>query len=326
MTLTAGVLSFPGVVLVSSPDAGRSQRLPRARKAFAAAGLQIICEIPVPQLSSLNDVIRRSGSSPPLIVAAGGDGTVGAVADRLAFTELVLGILPLGTSNDFARSLGIPTNIERAVALLTSGKIATVDLGRVTCVGDKSRHFAHAATVGLNVNFAKLATRASLRKRLRRLTYVVAAALAFRHPDHFDCRLTHDGEVETLRLTQLSVINAPVFGGFLGLRVTGVSTDDGLLDVLAVEVLPVYRLFLAALYAVGRIKRPVTGVHPYHVRELSATSDPPLDLAVDGEVFGTLPADFVVAGAALHVITPACRMKAPTSDPQLSRGNGDGSK
>jgi diacylglycerol kinase (ATP) len=278
--------------------------LPRARKALAAAGLQIISEVPVQQLSSLHEVISRSGPSPPLIVAAGGDGTVGAVADRLAFTELVLGILPLGTSNDFARSLGIPTNIDRAVALLTSGKIATVDLGRVTCVGDKSRHFTHAATAGLNVNFARLATRATLRKRLRRLTYVVAAAVAVRHPDSFDCRLAHSGEVETLRLTQLSVINAPVFGGFLGLRVTGVSTEDGLLDVLAVDVLPIFRLFLAALYAVGRIRRPVKGVHPYHVRELSATSESPLDLAVDGEVFGTLPADFVVAGAALRVVTP----------------------
>ena len=278
--------------------------MPRARRALAAAGLQIISEVPVQQLAGLHEVISRSGPSPPLIVAAGGDGTVGAVADRLAFTELVLGILPLGTSNDFARSLGIPTNIDRAVALLTSGKIATVDLGRVTCVGDKSRHFTHAATVGLNVNFARLATRATLRKRLRRLTYVVAAAVAVRHPDSFDCRLAHSGEVETLRLTQLSVINAPVFGGFLGLRVTGVSTDDGLLDVLAVEVLPIFRLFLAALYAVGRIRRPVKGVHPYHVRELNASSESPLDLAVDGEVFGTLPADFEVAGAALRVVTP----------------------
>jgi YegS/Rv2252/BmrU family lipid kinase len=261
-------------------------------------------EVPAQELASLHDVLRPLGSPPPLIVAAGGDGTVGAVADKLAFTELVLGILPLGTSNDFARSLGISSNIDRAVALLTVGKVATVDLGRVTTAGGKATHFAHAATAGLNVNFAKLATRASLRKRMRRLTYAVAAAVAFRHRDPFDCTLVHDGEAHSLRLTQLSVINAPVFGGFLGLRVAGSNTDDRLLDVLAVEVLPAYRMVLAALYAVGRIKRPVKGVHPYHLRELSVQCASPVELAVDGEVLGTLPADFEVAGDALRVITP----------------------
>jgi diacylglycerol kinase family enzyme len=154
------------------------------------------------------------------------------------------------------------------------------------------------------VNFAKLATRASLRKRLGRLTYIVAAVRALQHREHFSCQLSFYGRTEHLTLTQLSVINAPVVGGFLGMRVAGASPDDRLLDVLAVELVPVHKLVLAGLYAVGKIKRPVTGIRPYHVRELRAHSDTPLELSLDGEVSGTLPADFVVVGEALRVVTP----------------------
>jgi diacylglycerol kinase family enzyme len=195
-------------------------------------------------------------------------------------------------------------SIDKAALLLRSGKVSSVDLGRVIPAGRRPVHFVHAATVGLNVNFAKLATRASVRKRLGRLTYIVAAVRALEHREHFNCVLTLDGDVEHLTLTQLSVINAPVFGGFLGLRVAGARPDDRLLDVLAVELIPMHRLFLAGLYAVGKIKRPIRGIRPYHVRELRVHSDTPLELSLDGELAGTLPADFVVVGEALRVVTP----------------------
>lgn len=291
-------------VLVASPNAGRSGKLISARAAPDEAGIEVVADLPIDRLARLDEVIRQCGPERPLVIAAGGDGTVGAVADRLAATGLVLGVLPLGTSNDFARSIGIPTRVDRAVRLLRTGKVATVDLGRVTPAGGEPVHFVHAATVGLNVDFAKLATRASLRKRLGRLTYVAAATVALRHRNHFSCELTLDGHVERLQLTQLSVINAPVFGGFLGLRVVGSNADDRLLDVLAVEVVPARRLLLAGLYAVARVRRTVRGIRPYHVRELRVHSSTQLELSLDGEVSGVLPADFVVAGEALRVVTP----------------------
>jgi len=89
-------------------------------------------------------------------------------AGHLAGTENPLGILPLGTGNDFARSLDIPLNPRRAARLLAIGEIARVDLGRLTRPTGAPRYFAHAATVGLNVDFAKLATRASVRGGMRR--------------------------------------------------------------------------------------------------------------------------------------------------------------
>jgi YegS/Rv2252/BmrU family lipid kinase len=292
------------VVLVASPHAGRSHQLERARAALAANGLTIARELPIQQLSDLGPLLRDSSGEGWLVIAAGGDGTVGAVSNYVANSRAVLGILPLGTSNDFARSLGIPMKIEKAVRLFTEGKVSTVDVGRLVVAGEEPRHFVHAATAGLNVSFAKLATRASLRRRLGRLTYAVAGALALRDLRSFGCRLTYEGRTERYELTHLSVINAPVFGGFLGMRVSGSDPDDGLLDVLAVEALPAHRLILVAIHQLFHIGRPIKGIHAIHVGELKAHTDEPLEVALDGEVLGRLPADFVVAGEALRVVTP----------------------
>jgi diacylglycerol kinase (ATP) len=288
-------------VLLTSPNAGSSRGLALARAAMLKADFDILEEIPVQAHHRLVVWLSHPGAQRPLVVAAGGDGTVGTAADYLADTETVLGILPLGTSNDFARSLGLPTDPVRAARLLVTGKISTIDAGRVIVPGQPPRHFVHAATVGLNVSFAKLATQASLRRRFGRLTYAVAAAQALRAYESFDCELQYDGHHQRLRLLHLSVINAPVFGGFLGLRVRAANLDD---RILAVEHLSRRRLLLAALQPVLGLRRPIRGMHTLRVRTLHVHTNQPLDITLDGEVDGTLPADFEVAAEALRVLTP----------------------
>lgn len=290
-------------VLVVSPHAARVARdIARARQALASSGAEIVTELTVDDVQQVRAAVRAHDAA--YVIAAGGDGTVGAVADQIAHSGTVLLILPLGTSNDFARSLRIPMNVDEAVALLSRGKVSTIDLGRLDAPNQMSRRFVHAATVGLNVNFAKLATRASIRRRFGRLTYVVVAALTLRDVHSFNCRLGHGAQTEDLDLTQLSVINAPVFGGFLGLRVIGSRSDDGLLDVLAVGVLPTWRTILAGLYQLLHFKRPLQGVRALHSSELAVDADQALDVSLDGEIAGKLPCRFAVDAKALRVITP----------------------
>jgi diacylglycerol kinase (ATP) len=229
---------------------------------------------------------------------------VGTVADRLAGTEHVLGVLPLGTSDNFARSLGIPVDPRRAAALLTDGKVATVDLGRFVPSGQRPRHFVHAATVGLNVGFARIATRGDVRERLDRFAYLLAAAYAMRKRPAFCCELRYAGTAETMTLTQLSVINAPVFGGPLQLSVPASNPDDRLLDMLAVEDITPGRMFLSGTSLLLGTRRPVPGIRVWHAPGLHVRADEPLEVTLDGEIRGTLPGDFEVAGEALRVITP----------------------
>jgi diacylglycerol kinase family enzyme/membrane-associated phospholipid phosphatase len=298
----------PGVpseaVLVRSPHSGRSRGLERARQALGREGIRVAEELDIEHVDRLPEMLRTGAGGPRLVIAAGGDGTVGSVAGRLVGTDNVLGILPLGTGNDFARALRIPLKPRAAAEQFGTGEISSVDLGRVTRYGQPPTYFAHAATVGLNVNFAKLATEASVRARLGRLTYLAAAVYAVRESSRFRCSLEHEGGIEKLELMQLSVISAPVIGGALGLNVRSPYPDDHRLDVLAVEDVPPLRMLRAGIFLLLGIKRPVPGIRALHVERLGVGSEHPLALTLDGELDAPLPGEFEMVAGAVRVVTP----------------------
>jgi YegS/Rv2252/BmrU family lipid kinase len=291
-------------VLVVSPHAGHNRGLSRARSELDKQHIRVAEELDIEHLARLPDLLQTASGEPRLVIAAGGDGTVGSVAGQLAGTGNVLGILPLGTGNDFARSLGIPIKPRRAAELLATGQMSKVDLGRLTRDGQPERYFAHAATVGLNVDFARFATRASVRARLGRLTYLAAAAYALRETGPFKCSLQHDGVIEEVSLLQLTVISAPVIGGALGLNVRSPYRDDHMLDVLAIEDVPAPKILRAGLFLMLGIKRSVPGIRTLHLERLGVDSSHPLGLALDGELDGALPGQFEEAAGVLRVITP----------------------
>ncbi|HET9111297.1 MAG TPA: diacylglycerol kinase family protein [Ktedonobacterales bacterium] len=212
-------------------------------------------------------------------VAAGGDGTVGAVATHIASVGLPLGILPMGTANDIARAMNVPLGFDDAARTIASGALHPIDAGQVIPSrtaphaaalqpapslatldaaltdpapaqpergGFGGAYFLHALTLGLNVEFARLATDVEQRKRWGRLTYVASAieSLERFHPIGVTLRFSGmaGAPEESVFVVQsetalLAAINLPVFGGRLGLRTPGVRTDDRLLDFILIEAL-----------------------------------------------------------------------------------------
>jgi YegS/Rv2252/BmrU family lipid kinase len=293
------------VILVASPHAGRGANLERVRTAMTATGLRIVAELSVDDIAQLPGLLSRNGASSPIVVAAGGDGTVGSVANAVIGTPAVMAILPLGTSNDFARSLNIPMRVEQAVRLISNGRVSRIDAGRLTREGQAPRHFVHAAAAGLNVQFAKFATRADLRRRLGKLTYAVAAALALHERPVFSVRVEYAGHAEPLELVHLAVINAPVFGGFLDLKIPGAAPDDGTLHVIMVEHLPMRRLLRSAFYNALGVHRKIRGFRTMQVSRLKVSPTDPMDVTLDGEIAGSVAGTFDVVRGGLRVITPA---------------------
>jgi YegS/Rv2252/BmrU family lipid kinase len=293
------------VILVASPHAGRGEFLARARTAMTGAGLEIVAELSVDDIAQLPSLLSRNGSNPPIVVAAGGDGTVGSVANAVISTPAVMAILPLGTSNDFARSLNIPLRVENAVRLIFNGRVSKVDAGRLKREGQAPRHFVHAAAAGLNVQFARFATRADLRQRLGKMTYAIAAARALKERPVFKVQVEYEGHAEPLELVHLAVINAPVFGGFLDLKVPGAAPDDGALHVIMVEHLPMRRLLRSALYPAFGLHRKIRGFRTMQVSRLTVQPTDPIDVTLDGEMAGPVAGTFDVVRGGLRVITPA---------------------
>src|SRR4051794_7451951 len=197
-------------VLLTADGAGSADDLVAARTVLEEGGFTIEEVVTVEDAHSLAKRLREG--EPRLVIAAGGDGTVCAAVNAVHGTESLLAIVPLGTSNDVARSLGLPPDGREAAGVLTAEpRVVAVDAGRVRLSGEE-RIFLNAATGGLNVAFAQEATDGSLRDQFGGLTYPVAAARALRGYEPFECTLEHEGKQRTMSVVHLSVSNAPVFG------------------------------------------------------------------------------------------------------------------
>ncbi|GAA1929624.1 hypothetical protein GCM10009797_24240 [Nocardioides hwasunensis] len=169
----------------------------------------------------LMEALRAAMSiQPDLLVVGGGDGTVASAAGLVAPTGTALGVLPLGTANDFARTLEIPSALDLAIATLVDGKVVDVDLGRVD-----GRAYVNVASVGLSVAVTRRLT-PSLKRRLGRFAYPAATLSAYRSHRPFSARLeVDDGTVLELdHLMQLAVGNGRHYGGGLTVAPTPPST------------------------------------------------------------------------------------------------------
>jgi diacylglycerol kinase (ATP) len=235
------------------------------------------------------------------LILGGGDGSVSSVVDFLAGRDVVLGLLPLGTANDFARTLEIPEDIEGACQAIAEGKIVDVDLG---LAGDN--FYVNVASVGLSVG----ATRALspwLKKSTGPLAYPLAAMRAFFEHEPFSARLTFpddDNEpVEYERLLQIAVGNGRFYGG--GMVVAPESgIDDRTLDIYAIELGRSRDLIGVARYLKSGDFINVESVHHFRTSRVRLETDPELQINIDGELVSQTPQEFSVARNALDVLVP----------------------
>ncbi len=235
------------------------------------------------------------------LILGGGDGSVSSVVDFLANQNAVLGLLPLGTANDFARTLGIPEDIEEACRAIAKGKVVDVDLG---LAGDN--FFVNVASVGLGVGTTR-ALSPWLKKSTGPLAYPLAAIRAFLKHEPFSARLSFpDGDhepVEYNRLLQVAVGNGRFYGG--GMVVAPESgIDDRTLDIYAIELGRSRTLIGAARYLKSGDFINIEGIHHFRTSRVRLETDPGLSINIDGEVVMQTPQSFSVAHNALDVLVP----------------------
>jgi diacylglycerol kinase (ATP) len=255
---------------------------------------------PVRLPETVRDVLD-DGSDYGLLILGGGDGSVSSVVDFLTHRDVGLGLLPLGTANDFARTLGIPSDIEAACQTIVYGKVVDVDLG---IAGDN--YYVNAASVGLGVEAAR-ALSPWMKKSVGALAYPVAAIKAFLNHEPFSARLTFPGgdydPVEYERLLQVAVGNGRFYGG--GMVVAPESgLDDRRLDIYAIELGRPRTLIGVARYLKSGDFIWMEGVHHYRTERVRLETEPDLSINIDGEVVTSTPQDFSVDHNALKVVVP----------------------
>jgi diacylglycerol kinase family enzyme len=152
-------------------------------------------------------VDRAISAGNAMIIIGGGDGSLLATVDRFADTDIVLGVLPLGTANSFARALGLPLGLEAAIGIIADGRPRQVDLGTV---GDIP--FAGCASMGLAPQIAQTVPH-GLKAWAGRPGYLLWAAAQLAKFQAFSLTIANDGEEVTMDAVEVRIANGPYHGG-----------------------------------------------------------------------------------------------------------------
>jgi YegS/Rv2252/BmrU family lipid kinase len=221
-----------------------------------------------------------------VVAAAGGDGTVNEVANGLAGTGAVLGVLPVGTMNVFAKEHDLPERLDEAWGVIRRGRMREIDL-----LAANGQHFIQLAGVGLDAQVVKETTWES-KMNLGPLSYLINAAhIAARTPP----KLTVEAGGHTTEGSLVLIGNGRFYGAKLVLFPKA-RVDDGLLDVLVFKNLGYLDI---ARYLAGVLIGRHTGmgdVEYFQVAEAAVRSDEEVPVEVDGELSGSLPVTFRIAG------------------------------
>jgi YegS/Rv2252/BmrU family lipid kinase len=268
-----------------------------AAAAILAAGGMELTQLAWPGHDAMPDAIRRCAEEVDLVVLGGGDGTMNAAAAALLATRLPLGILPLGTANDLARTLGIPPDAQAAARIILQGKRRRIDLGEVN-----GRPFFNVASIGLSVAITRELT-TDLKRRWGRLAYALATLRALPRARPFQAELRYGAQVETVRTLQIAVGNGRHYGA--GMVVADhAEPDDGLLHLYSLEFERAWWLapLLPALRA-GTHRR-WRQVRAADCAEVEIRTRRARRVDADGELLTTTPARFRLLRGAMDVFVP----------------------
>lgn len=284
--------------LVVNPAAGGGRGaavVPGIEAALRSAGHDVVIT-PTRSLAHADELVAGAVADERVAVAVGGDGIVGRVAGAAAEHDAVIGVLPGGRGNDFARSVGIPRDPVAACEVLSGGRERRIDLGVAGGVP-----FVGIASVGFDSTVQERVLTSRL--PLGELVYLYGALATVASWRHATFACTVDGRPLVVRGWSVAVANSGTYGG--GMRLApDASIEDGLLDVVTSAATSRRRFLrdLPRVFSGTHVDLPSVSV--LRARVVSLACDRPMRVFADGDPVATLPCEVSVRPGALRCVLP----------------------
>lgn len=287
-------------LLIHNPAAGQRDHRREVAESVArlsSAGWEV--EVVVSESAGeLEQAVRGAvAAGVEVVIAAGGDGTLNLAVQGLANQRAILGVLPMGTTNVWAREVGIPLNARRATELLLQGVVARADLGMAN-----TRYFLFTAGVGFDASVTRDIDPVAKRK-LGMLAYVIAAGVQALKLRGVETTIIADGLISRGRALMVVASNIRLYGGVLNMAPQAFA-DDGLLDVWVFQGRGISEgIVRAASVLLGR-HADDPGARFYRCSTLSVSVKGSLPVQLDGDYVGTTPVTLRTVPRALRVLIP----------------------
>ncbi len=228
------------------------------------------------------------------VIVGGGDGTMAQAVNALAHRATILGVLPLGTGNSFALTLGIGEDIEKALDIIAAERTVSVDLGVVN-----KKYFANFATIGLPAEIGASTDR-TLKNFVGPLAYAIGGIKPFLQHRPFKAKIRADDNDLKLNTQQMVIASGRYFGKQpLTPEANIVDGRLAFFTTSGVSHLEIARTYVAM--AMG-LAGWLPDAHRFSAKKITVKTKPKEPLSIDGFAYGTTPARFSIARLALRVI------------------------
>jgi len=263
-----------------------------------AAGVTLREAHAVKDPDAMDETMRAAvASGVPMVIVGGGDGSLSGVVGQLVGKDCVFAVLPLGTANSFARSLGLPLDLDGAIDVIANGKRRRVDLGMI----DDS-YFVNGASIGLSTMIGETVPHKLKRYagRVGYLLWAIKCSVPFRA---FRLELDDGTRKQTMWATELRILNGWHHGGVALSDDADVASNELLLQaVVGQSKLVLARDWYAKFF---KLRDKNACSRDFHGQCFTITTKPPLRISVDGEVLACTPVTARVAPDAIEVAVPA---------------------
>jgi YegS/Rv2252/BmrU family lipid kinase len=245
----------------------------------------------------LSPIIEAHGTDVDVVIVGGGDGTLNAAAAGVLKVKRPMGIVPIGTANDLARTWGIPADSEQAIRIIAAAKARLIDLGSVN-----GEFFFNVASVGLSAELARELTR-DVKRRFGKLAYALAAVRVLIRARLFRATISDStGTVRSLTL-QVAVGNGRFYGGGKVVA-SAAQIDDGIWDLYSLEFLRSWKLVLLFRSFRRGEHTQLRDVRTLRDTQFELRTRRPRPVNADGEIVSPTPAKFRILPKALEVCVP----------------------
>ncbi|ELR98105.1 diacylglycerol kinase family protein [Gloeocapsa sp. PCC 73106] len=293
-------------VIIFNPTSGtnlNSDLLPDLLNVFKHQNLKVEVELTTPEEDGQGLAATAANNGVPLVIVAGGDGTIASVVRGLLNTQTILGIIPMGTRNNLAVSLNIPTDPIQAAQVIVNGQVSTIDLGKVN-----EHYFLEVVGVGLEASVfssgEEIKEGIKNNMRMEALKGFWHGLQTFLNFNHHRIVLRFDGKHKRRSRTwQVNICNSPRYGVEFTLA-PDAKLDDGKLDIVYMDY-PSKWEHLWHFFSAMR-SQPFSNerLRIFQATKIEVKSRPPLDVHADGNPIGQTPITVEVLPKSLQVMVP----------------------
>ena len=284
------------ILIVNAGSRKGADLFAEARDKLTAAGIELIDAKKCKTAATMDKAVKTALKKAPMVIVGGGDGSLSSFVDHFIGTDVVFAFLPLGTANSFARTIGMPLDLDGAIEIIAKGEQRKIDVGCIN--GD---YFLNAAAMGLAPRVAESVPH-GLKRTLGRVGYLVWAGWSAANFRAFRVKL--EGGTRTVRMwaTEVRIANGRYHGGIE--LIENADLKSGEIVIQVVTGRSILKLGWSYFTAATKLKARHQAVREFIAQKFTLSTKPRMRVSIDGEVAAETPLEISAVPDAVTIAVP----------------------